>query len=160
MEQFMVPRHFFVTAGEAQDGASELNAFDLALQEAGITQCNLVEVSSILPTDSTEVDPVKIPPGAITFCVMARMTGTSGETIGCGLGHAWGTLPDGSKYGIVAEHHGYSDVQYIKKKLEIKLKRMAEVRKLKLTQLSTNVRSIVVKEGKYGCVVTVLVYAN
>jgi arginine decarboxylase len=160
MEQFSVPGSFFVVAGNAQDGASELNAFDMALKDAGITQCNLVNVSSILPADCKEISPLNIPPGAITYCVMAKMSGTSGEHIGCGIGWAWGTLPDGGRYGIVAEHHGYCDEEYTQKKLLIKLKRMAEVRKLTLTETKTCIKSMEVKESKYGCVVTALVYTN
>ena len=160
MEQFVVPKNFFVTAGVAQDGASELNAFDIALKDAGITQCNLVNVSSILPAECVEIPPVTIPAGAITYTVLAKMAGTSGEHIGCGIGWAWGTLPEGGKYGIVAEHHGYCDEEYAQKKLLIKLKRMAEVRKLTLTETKTCIRSIEVKESKYGCVVTALVYTN
>ena len=102
MHGFLVPRQFFITSGVAHDGSSLLNAFDLALEDAAITQCNLVEVSSILPPDSEEIQPIDIPAGAITFCVMAKMAGTLGERIGSGLAWAWGELPDGNKYGIVA----------------------------------------------------------
>lgn len=157
MTGFLVPRNFFVTSGVAHDGSSLLNAFDLALEEAGITQCNLVEVSSILPPDSEEIQPIAIPAGAITFCVMAKMAGTLGERIGAGLAWAWGELPDGNKYGIVAEHHGNSAETEIERMLRMKIERMAEVRDLKVTSSQTRVVSTVC-EGNYGCVVSVLVY--
>lgn len=157
MTGFLVPRKFFVTSGVAHDGSSFLNAFDLALEEAGITQCNLVEVSSILPPDSEEIQPMTIPAGAITFCVMAKMAGTLGERIGAGLAWAWGELPNGEKYGIVAEHHGNSAETEIERMLIMKIQRMAEVRDLKVTSSQTRVVSTVC-EGNYGCVVSVLVY--
>ena len=157
MHGFLVPRQFFITSGVAHDGSSLLNAFDLALEDAAITQCNLVEVSSILPPDSEEIQPIDIPAGAITFCVMAKMAGTLGERIGSGLAWAWGELPDGNKYGIVAEHHGNSAEAEIERLLKVKIERMAEVRDLKMFSSLKRVVSTVC-EGNYGCVVSVLVY--
>jgi arginine decarboxylase len=159
MEGFLVPRRFFVVSGEAHDGASELNAFDLALKDAGITECNLVEVSSILPPGCEEVEPVTIPKGAITFCVMAKMAGTLGERVGCGLAWAWGVTAPGERYGIVAEHHGSSEVDEIERMLLVKLERMAEVRGMTLEVPRTRVRSMVC-QGNYGCVVATLVYTH
>lgn len=159
MEDFLVPRRFFVESGEAHDGSSELNAFDMALKDAGITECNLVEVSSILPPGCEEVEPIDIPKGAITFCVMAKMAGTLGERVGCGLAWAWGVTADGERYGIVAEHNGSSEAEEIKRMLLVKLKRMAEVREMELERSSTCVRSMVC-EGNYGCVVAALVYSH
>jgi arginine decarboxylase len=159
MEGFMVPRRFFVVSGEAHDGASELNAFDLALKDAGITQCNLVEVSSILPPGCEEIGTMDIPKGAITFCVMARMAGTLGERIGCGLAWTWGTTASGERFGIVAEHHGSSPADEIQRMLQVKLERMAEVRGMEIESPSSSVRSMVC-EGNYGCVVAVLVLAH
>jgi arginine decarboxylase len=157
MDGFIVPRGFFVVSGVAHEGSSELNAFDLALKDAGITECNLVEVSSILPPGSEEMDPVPIPRGAITFCVMARMAGTLGERIGAGLTWAWGTTGDGERYGIVAEHHGNSQEEEIERMLQVKLARMAEVRGMELEEPHPRVVSAVC-DGNYGCVVAVLVY--
>jgi pyruvoyl-dependent arginine decarboxylase len=157
MEGFLVPRGFFVTSGEAHDGASELNAFDLALKDAGITECNLVEVSSILPPGSREMKPVDIPKGAITFCVMAKMAGTLGERIGSGLSWTWGTTGNGERYGIVAEHHSNAPATEVERMLNVKLTRMAEVRGMVIDEPKTCVRSMVC-EGNYGCVVAVLVY--
>ncbi len=156
MEGPLVPRRFFVTAGVAHDGSSELNAFDLALKDASLSQCNLVEVSSILPPGCEEVAPVDPPVGAITFCVMAKATGTLGERIGCGLAWAWGTTADGERYGMVAEHHCNCDEVEAERMLRVKLKRMAEVRGMAIEQIRLSVRSAVC-DGNYGCVVTVLV---
>jgi arginine decarboxylase len=159
MDGFLVPRQYFVVSGEAHDGASELNAFDLALKDAGITECNLVEVSSILPPGCNEVEPKDIPKGAITFCVMAKMTGTLGERIGCGLAWAWGTTENGERYGIVAEHHGNSLAGEIERMLMVKLERMAEVRGMEMEAPSVQSRSMEC-EGNYGCVVATLVYTQ
>ena len=72
MHGTFLPQKFFVTSGSGEDNNSELNAFDRALLRGKITQCNLVSVSSILPPDAEEIEPVYITPGTITFSVLAR----------------------------------------------------------------------------------------
>ncbi|MCK5559674.1 MAG: pyruvoyl-dependent arginine decarboxylase [Thermoplasmata archaeon] len=158
MTQLFLPTNFFVTSGSAQEGESELNAFDIALMNANISQCNLVEVSSILPVEAREIKPVYIAPGTITYCVMAKMTGRSGERIGAGLGWAWGRTKKGERYGLVAEHHGHTSRSYIMKKLQEKLRRMAKVRRMELSKIKTKVESVEVEEAKFGCVVVALIY--
>ena len=71
----IVPQRVFLTAGQGQH-SDRIHAFELALRDAGIEQCNLVPVSSVLPPGCRIVDreegTVALVPGAITFCVMAR----------------------------------------------------------------------------------------
>lgn len=152
-----IPKKFFITSGGAQDKESVLNAFDKALKRGKITQCNLVSVSSILPEEATEADPIDIPPGTITFCVLARMDGQSGDRIGAGIGY--GMLEGKSgRYGIVAEHHGYSSAKYMREKLVLKLQRMAKIRNMKLVSYRTKVESLEVDEDYFGSVIVALVY--
>lgn len=158
MEGFLVPKRFFVVSGEAHDGTSDLNAFDLALKDAGITGCNLVGVSSIIPSGAQETGPVDIPKGAITFCVLAKMSGRSGERLGCGLAWAWGTTRDGERYGIVAEYRGGDLKGDIESIVRAELLDMAKARDMALEEIHTRVESTLCK-GERGCVVTALVYA-
>ncbi|MGQ9514612.1 MAG: pyruvoyl-dependent arginine decarboxylase [Thermoproteota archaeon] len=148
---------FFVTSGKAVSSTSALNAFDAALAAAGIAQCNIVTVSSILPSGAEQIDPIEIPPGTITFCVMARMDGESGETIGAGIGWGWGE-GIGVRYGLVAEAHGYKDKEATRRELCSKLQEMAKIRKLELRSFTTLEESMEVSKGKYGSVVVALVY--
>lgn len=152
-----IPKKFFITSGGAQDKESVLNAFDKALKKGKITQCNLVSVSSILPVDAEEVEPVDLPPGMITFCVLARMDGQSGDRIGAGIGYGILEGKDG-RYGIVAEHHGYSSAKYMREKLVLKLRRMAKIRNMKLVSYRTKVESLEVDEDYFGSVIVALVY--
>ena len=78
----MIPKEFFVTSGRATSPVSGLNAFDLALKNAGIAQCNLVPVSSILPPECKERKWRKLPAGAITHAVVARMGGDEFAVLG------------------------------------------------------------------------------
>lgn len=158
MHGIFLPKKFFVTSGHAQDPESELNAFDKALMAAGITQCNLVSVSSILPPDAEEVEPVYITPGTITFAVIARMDGVDGDRIGAGIGWGMCQTKSGKKYGIVAEHHDNSSKKYIEKKLIDKMHQMARWRRMTLASPKTKVESLEVDDDMHGCVLTALVY--
>ncbi|MFH1327706.1 MAG: pyruvoyl-dependent arginine decarboxylase, partial [Candidatus Bathyarchaeota archaeon] len=94
---------YFVTSGKAIDKISPLNAFDKALLKAGVGNCNIVKVSSIIPEGFSEVTRQNLPIGYITHCVMARQDGEEGQTISAGL--AW-TLFKNKNWGMVAEDHG------------------------------------------------------
>ena len=55
----------------------ELQSFELALRNAGIEKCNLVNVSSIIPPNC-EIIPKNVgvnqlKPGEITYCVMSEI---------------------------------------------------------------------------------------
>ena len=156
MHGMFLPKEFFVTSGIGMD-TSKLNAFDLALRDAGISECNLVTVSSILPSGSKEIEPVRITPGTITFCVMTRMDGKPGETISAGLGYGF-CKRDGECFGIVSEHHGYHSKTYLRQILEEKLKRMAEIRNLKLYDCKYHIESCEVKPNLVGTAVVLLVF--
>ena len=75
-----VPKKMFFTKGHGTH-RDELRSFELALRSAGIEKCNLVHISSILPSGckiiSKKEGLKQLVPGMITFCVMAR--GSSDE---------------------------------------------------------------------------------
>jgi arginine decarboxylase len=151
----MIPQGFFVTSGKAASPISELNAFDLALKRAGIAQCNLVPVSSILPPGCQENHPVKIPIGSITYTVLARMEGNEGETIGSAIAWSW---EKEKKYGIAAEAHGYMDRKAIEELVEWKLMEMAKIREIEIGEMHLRIETMRVPMDNYGCVISALVY--
>ena len=156
--KIFLPKKFFTVSASATSNISPLNAFDAALMKAGIAQCNLVCVSSILPQGAEYIEKCEITPGTITFCVMARMDGNPGETIGAGIGWGWGVDANGKEYGIVAEAHGYKDKEAIEKELKWKLQEMAKIRGMELSSISIKSECFQVPKGKYGSVIVALVY--
>src|SRR2546428_5974818 len=80
-----IPTKFFVTSGKAVSKVSDLNAFDEALQNAGLAEQNIVSVSSVLPVGIRPVRQRDLPMGAITHCVLAQQRGGGGETISPGI---------------------------------------------------------------------------
>ncbi|MGC9443420.1 MAG: pyruvoyl-dependent arginine decarboxylase [Candidatus Methanospirareceae archaeon] len=166
----MIPRAFFITSGIGVDSEPAI-AFDLALRDAGIGECNLVEVSSILPVDAVEIDRkhASIKPGTITFCVLSRADGASGDVIGAGVGYGWlgGALREASEpdtanraYGIICEHHGHHSRAFLADKIQEKLDKMAAMRELNVLTRKRAVESVEVERGKFGSVVVALVFLS
>ena len=158
----LIPKAFFITSGVGMANDPD-TAFDLALMDAGISECNLVEVSSILPVTAVEIDQQELTPGGITFCVMSRADGKSGEVIGAGVGYGW--LFHHSKdshhkiaFGIVCEHHGHYPGDYLRTKIREKQYMMADSRNREIEVNKVEVKSVEVAEDKFGSVVAALVF--
>jgi arginine decarboxylase len=105
----MVPKRVFFTKGVGRH-KHELQAFELALRDADIEQCNLVYVSSIIPPNSKIITKEKgiqdLRAGEITYVVMSRnTTNEPNRLIGAAIGVA--TPKDRSNYGYISEHHSF-----------------------------------------------------
>jgi len=113
----MVPKRVFFTKGVGRH-KHELQAFELALRDADIEQCNLVYVSSIVPPNCKIISKEKgiqdLRAGEITYVVMSRnTTNEPNRLIGAAIGVA--TPKDRSNYGYISEHHSFGATS---KKLE------------------------------------------
>jgi arginine decarboxylase len=107
----MVPKKVFFTKGVGKH-KHELQSFELALRNAGIEKCNLVNVSSIVPPQckiiSKNVGINNLKPGEITYCVMSRnVTNEPNRLIGAAIGLAIPKSKD--SYGYISEHHSYGE---------------------------------------------------
>ncbi len=107
--QKMIPKYFFLTKGVGRH-KEQLQSFELALRDAGIQFCNLVNVSSIVPPGckllSREQGLKMVNPGEITFVVLARnATNEPHRLIVSSIGVA---IPSGkNQYGYLSEHHTF-----------------------------------------------------
>ena len=105
----MIPKYFFLTKGVGKH-KEQLQSFELALRDAGIQHCNLVNVSSIVPPGCEQVPRERglkmVQPGEITFVVLARnATNEPHRLIVSSIGVA---IPSGkNQYGYLSEHHTY-----------------------------------------------------
>lgn len=105
----MIPKYFFLTKGVGKH-KDQLQSFELALRNAGIQHCNLVNVSSIVPPGCRLIAKERglqmISPGEITFVVLARnSTNEPHRLIAASIGVA---IPSGkNNYGYLSEHHSY-----------------------------------------------------
>jgi len=109
MEGPIVPKYMFFTKGTGKHKHS-LQAFEVALRDAGIAPLNLVKVSSIFPPGCKIISRSRgismLKPGQIAFVVMAETRTNEPNRLACaGIGLA---LPaSGSQYGYISEHHGF-----------------------------------------------------
>jgi arginine decarboxylase len=107
--QKMIPKYFFLTKGVGKH-KDQLQSFELALRDAGIEHCNLVNVSSIVPPGCKQAPRERglkmVQAGEITFVVLARnATNEPHRLIVSSIGVA---IPSGrNQYGYLSEHHTY-----------------------------------------------------
>src|SRR4030067_3667518 len=105
----MIPKYFFLTKGVGKR-KEQITSFELALRNAGIQHCNLVNVSIIVPPGckqlSREQGLKMVQPGEITFGVLARNSANEPHRlIVSSIGVA---IPSGkNQYGYLSEHHAY-----------------------------------------------------
>ena len=92
----------------------ELHSFELALRDAGIEKCNLVQVSSILPPNCKVISRARglksLQPGAITYCVLSRCCSNEprrllAASVGCAI------PTDKNTYGYISEHHSFGQTE-------------------------------------------------
>lgn len=108
----MVPKQIFFTKGVGKH-KHQLQSFELALRNAGIEKCNIVNVSSIIPPDCQIITREKgikmLEPGQITHCVMSRNnTNEPNRLVGSAIGIAIPKEKD--SYGYISEHHSFGEV--------------------------------------------------
>ena len=152
-----IPTKFFVTSGKAVSKVTDLNAFDLALLNAGVGEQNLVSLSSILPIGVKETRRRVLPMGAITPCILAQQRGSEGETISAGIGFGFRT--DG-KGGYVVEGHGYMNKKAIREILEWKLREMVKLRGVELRSIEYKIEELSIPMDHYGVCLAALVFLD
>lgn len=136
----MIPKKVFLTKGHGTH-RHRLQSFELALRDAGIAACNIVNVSSIVPPHCSLIPKKEgvslLHPGEITYCVLSEVHTKEPKTIGASVGLA---IPDSTnEYGYIAEYH-----EPEKSNLELR----NTVEELAILMLATTKGLTVKKEGK------------
>ncbi len=114
-------------------------------------------MSSVIPIGAEQVDPVELPMGAITHCVLAQMRGTEGEMISAGI--AYGFRKDG-KGGYVAEGHLHGSKESLKADLQWKMEEMARLRGIEFEKIGFVIEEQEIPVDNYGCCVAALVFTE
>jgi arginine decarboxylase len=120
-----------ITAGVGR-GSTCLSSFDAALAAAGVSNFNLVRLSSVIPTGGRAV--VTTPDqqlrggwGDRLYCVYAAQTATApDEQAWAGIG--WITTTDGSGRGVFVEHEAHSETE-VRRLISASLADLAAVRR-------------------------------
>ena len=93
-----------------------LQSFELALRNAGIQYCNLVNVSSIIPPGCKLISKEKglkpLKPGEITFVVLARNSSNEQHRLlASSIGVALPSIKN--NYGYLSEHHSFGETDEV-----------------------------------------------
>ncbi|UCB61267.1 MAG: arginine decarboxylase, pyruvoyl-dependent [Candidatus Bathyarchaeota archaeon] len=109
----MIPSSFFLTRGVGKHREC-LQSFELALRNAGIHYCNIVNVSSIVPPGCRLLPRSRglkrIKPGEITFVVLSRnSTNEPHRLVAASIGVAMPSEKD--SYGYLSEHHSFGQTR-------------------------------------------------
>jgi pyruvoyl-dependent arginine decarboxylase len=128
-----------------------LNAFDNALLAAGIHDCNLIPVSSILAKGTRILKRFRIRTGAFVPCVLSVAHGKRGERISAGV--AAGFNDNG--YGFVVEGRDTRQGTVLGR-LEKQLAEMAAVRGQRVLRSQSRSEALTVTK-RHGCCVAACV---
>ncbi|OGS48387.1 MAG: pyruvoyl-dependent arginine decarboxylase [Euryarchaeota archaeon RBG_16_68_13] len=150
-----IPTKFFVTSGKAVSKISDLNAFDQALLNGGLSEQNIVSVSSVLPVGIKQVRRRGLPMGALTHCVLAQQRGGEAETVSAGIAH--GFRDDGFG-GYVAEGHMHGTKRSLKEVMEWKMGEMAKLRGVRFRRIEYRIEEISIPMDHYGACLAALVF--
>jgi arginine decarboxylase len=105
----MIPKYMFLTKGVGSH-KERLASFELALRNAGIHRCNIVNVSSIIPPRcqliSKEQGLERLQSGEITFAVLSKNSVKEPHRlIAASIGVAIPSNKD--SYGYLSEHYSF-----------------------------------------------------
>ena len=111
-----VPTAYVATTGTGQSDEGiepdpyETFSYDLALQQAGIENFNVVYYTSVLPPEAYEIPLAEAEKyfhhGAVLESIMAKAGGRKGDTVAAGVGRIWARDPVTGKEigGFAAEY--------------------------------------------------------
>ncbi|MBN2693358.1 arginine decarboxylase, pyruvoyl-dependent [bacterium] len=106
-----LPTKYFLVKG-AGHGNTALNSFDFALLESGVGDTNLVRMSSILPPRCQEIEPIKLPGGALVPLAYATITSSNrGEIISAAV--AVGIPENDDEPGVIMEYEAASELNHV-----------------------------------------------
>ena len=112
-----VPYEYFITTGKGQSAAGseglpyETGSYDAALNDAGIQNTNVIEYTSVMPTDAKEISKEeglkRIQWGEVMECIKAQSNGKKGSKVSAAVMTTTITDPKG-KYlgGFACEYSG------------------------------------------------------
>jgi len=116
-----VARNYQLVAGTGK-ASTTLNAFDRALQNAGVSHFNLVKVSSILPPNAKPGSVAVLPAGGVLFSAIAAIeSDIHGELISAAV--SVGIPKDPKQHGVIMELHLHGS----SKEIEEQVREMARV---------------------------------
>ncbi len=104
-----IPKDFFKTKGIGEsDITIHAGSYHLALKNAGIEMCNIMNYSSILPAIANQIDKPTLIHGAVLETISAVSNAKSGERATVGIIYGWlhNKITKEKYGGLVCEYNG------------------------------------------------------
>lgn len=141
-------KHFTICAGMGQ-GKEELNAFDHALQTAGVGNYNLIRVSSILPPWAEQMPEIDVAFGSLLpIAYGSIISGKHGEEIAAAVGV--GIPKNRENVGVIMEFSGLCGKQYALNQIDEMVKEAMKNRGIETADI-VSVASSYIVEDAYVC---------
>jgi len=159
-----IPKDYFITSGIGEsDVAIYPGAFDKALKQAGIENCNIITYTSILPKEAKKIREIpKLEYGCVLETIMARQDGKKGERLTAGLIIGW-IYKNGEKIGgLVSEYNGNLGEAEAKAELRRRLEEMFKERYgegYELKDVEVHLRSFI-PQKKFGCAIVAICFVT
>lgn len=121
-----IPKHYFQAKGFGQTdqgGGSdpwETGSYDLALEDAGIQDLNVIKYTSVIPPESESITELEAKPllrhGAVMESIMSVMHGVKGDRITAGVGRMQIRRKKDNFHigGYAAEYEGHASAEVAK----------------------------------------------
>lgn len=141
-------KHFTMCAGTGK-GTAELNAFDHALQTAGVGNYNLIRVSSILPPWAEEFPQIDVAPGSLLPIAYGSIVcKEAGAEIAAAVGV--GIPKKRENVGVIMEFSGFCGKQYALNQIKMMVEEAMKNRGLEIAEIISTADSCIV-ENAFGC---------
>jgi len=159
-----VPKEFFLTFGKGEsDLTIHAGSYHLALKDAGIEMCNIMEYSSILPAIASQIKkPKKFTHGSVMETIMAVANGNKGKLLTAGIIFGWLFSENDNKFGgLVCEYHGNEKKHVVEKLLRKNLEELHinGYESYHLKDIDINIQSFIPTK-KFGTILVALAFIN
>ena len=135
-----VPYEYFMTSGSGESDAGskglpfETGSYDEALTNAGIENANVIEYTSVIPTDAKEIPKTeglkRLQWGEVLECIKAQANGNKGSLISAAVMTTSVYCPKGRYLGgFACEYSGSGTKAETEKSLEVSIAGIIERRK-------------------------------
>ena len=146
------PKNFQISSGAAV-AKQELVAFDKALIDAGISNYNLLRVSSILPIGCVQADRIdKLEGSALLVAYGSYSSNTAGEIIASAVGI--GIPEDENRVGVIMEFAGVCDASAAEETVREMVSDAMKNHAIKCKNILTSSTEATVPEGEYASVIS------
>jgi len=129
------------------EGRMPLNAFDIALLNAGVGDTNLVRMSSIVPPGAEEVNDILLPKGGLIPIAYATLSSTTpGEILSAAI--AVGIPEDPNEPGVIMEFEDFRPLSFVEETVRQMVVDGFEYRNRKLKSIkSLGIEHTTIKNG-------------